>query len=421
MSKSPFARLSIAVAASLLSACNASEGTTVVPGPQTSRLAARSRTPGHPILPASYYHVVYSFAGGNDGANPNGDLIDLKGTIYGTAYQGGHEGGRCRGKSGCGVAFSLSASGAEKVLYSFRGVHGDRPIAGFTNVKGTLYGTTYYGGSSNDGAVYSTSTRGREMVLHSFTGYPSDGKGAYAGLIIVNGTLYGTTYEGGSSNLGTVYSISTSGTERVLYSFAGGSDGEYPDAGLLNVNGTLYGTTSEGGSSDRGTVYSISATGAEKVLYSFKGGSDGAYPRSGVLDLNGRLYGTTTLGGVKPECNGNKGCGTVFSLTTGGKEHVLYRFKGYPDDGASPNGLLGVNGTLYATTYGGGLLNLGTVFSVSTSGAEQVLYSFAGGSDGANPFAGLLDVNGALYGATDSGGGSGCGGSGCGTIFALTP
>jgi uncharacterized repeat protein (TIGR03803 family) len=70
----------------------------------------------------------------------------------------------------------------------------------------------------------------------------------------VNGQLYGTTFGGGTHSCsgsgqgcGTVFAVSPSGKEKVLYSFAGGKDGEIPSAGLLNVGGTLYGTTQYGG------------------------------------------------------------------------------------------------------------------------------------------------------------------------------
>jgi uncharacterized repeat protein (TIGR03803 family) len=84
-------------------------------------------------------------------------------------------------------------------------------------------------------------------VLYRFAGSP-DGSSPSAGLINVNGTLYGTTYSGGAYNdNGTVFSVSRSGKEKVLYSFRPGTDGARPLAGLLDVNGTLYGTTYEGG------------------------------------------------------------------------------------------------------------------------------------------------------------------------------
>ena len=109
----------------------------------------------------------------------------------------------------------------------------------------------------------------------------------------MNGTLYGTTSSGGASGCGTVYRISTSGSEKVLYSFASGFDGCYSIAPLIDVNGILYGTTLSGGASGRGTVFSTSTAGKEKVLYSFAGGSDGNGPDAALLNVHGTLYGVT--------------------------------------------------------------------------------------------------------------------------------
>jgi len=132
----------------------------------------------------------------------------------------------------------------------------------------------------------------------------------------------------------------------VLYSFEGGNDGRDPHAGLLNVNGTIYGTTEYGGGPchrrcPSGTVFAITKSGAETVLHSFKSGSgDGKDPRAGLIEVDGTLYGTTLLGGAS--CY----CGTVFKVTPSGAETVLHRFAGEPD-GASPDaGLLNVTGTL---------------------------------------------------------------------------
>jgi uncharacterized repeat protein (TIGR03803 family) len=112
----------------------------------------------------------------------------------------------------------------------------------------------------------------QETVLHNFTDYYDDGAGPEADMTNVGGTLYGTTVEGGTHSCGTTYetcgtvfTITTSGTERVLYSFAGGSDGQWPIAPLTNVGGTLYGTTRNGGAYDSGTVFKITTSGTETV------------------------------------------------------------------------------------------------------------------------------------------------------------
>jgi uncharacterized repeat protein (TIGR03803 family) len=100
----------------------------------------------------------------------------------------------------------------------------------------------------------------------------------------------------------------------VLHSFGDTPDGNDPNAGLINVNGTLYGTTSLGGAKNAGTVFSVTTTGNEKVLHSFAGGSDGKYPNAGLMNVNGTLYGTSLQGGGAG-CPDHTGCGTGFAFT----------------------------------------------------------------------------------------------------------
>ncbi len=307
--------------------------------------------------------VLHSFKGGSgDGEYPFAGLINVKGTFYGTTSEGG---ANCSPSGGCGTVFAMTPSGTETVLHSFGGSgDGNGPLAGLINVKSTLYGTTMEGGANGDGTVFSITPSGTETVLHSFRG-SGDGEFPLAGLVNVKGTLYGTTVYGGANNDGTVFSITPSGTEDVLYSFKGAPDGQRPYAGLINVKGTLYGTTHLGGancspSGGCGTVFAITASGTETVLYSFKGGSgDGEYPYAGLINVKSTLYGTTIEGGAA-------GVGTVFSTTPSGTETVLHSFGG-SGDGEYPyyGGLINVKGTLYGTTYYGGTHGDGTVFSIT--------------------------------------------------------
>ncbi|MBV9719754.1 MAG: hypothetical protein JOZ77_10565 [Candidatus Eremiobacteraeota bacterium] len=322
----------------------------------------------------------------------------MDGSLYGTTRFGG---------SNTGVVYRVTTNGAQSVLHRFGGSgDGQYPTAGLVDVGGTLYGTTSAGGASGDGTVYSITPSGEEKVLFSFGG--PDGAKPWAPVINVNGTLYGTTDSGGAHRKGTVYSVNTKGVEKVLHSFAGPpTDGEFPIAGLINVNGTLYGTTQWGGNgcgvSHRcGAIFSITPSGEEKVVYSF-GGPDGAFPHSSLIDVNGTLYGTTYGGGTY-------GDGTVYSITTQGKEGVLHDF-GAANDGMLPQaGVIDVNGKLYGTTAAGGGASkdcrigsgCGTVYSVTMSGVEQVLHGFTGGSDGGYPVANLIHVKGTLYGTTAS-------------------
>ena len=371
---------------------------------------------------SSSYTVLYRFGRYPDGEEPVGGLTDVGGVLYGTASNGGKRG--CHQRGGCGTFFSITPKGAEKLLYTFepweQGVH---PQSRLIDVKGTLYGTTYQGGPSAKGTVYSISTTGSESVLYNFQGR-LDGAYPRAGVIYVNGMFYGTnTYGGGDDrDEGTAYSVSPSGVHTVLHSFKGRLDGHKPVGGLVNVNGTLYGTTISGGGTgcECGTVYSLTTSGKETLLYRFVGGSDGESPESGLLNVNGTLYGTT-YGGGGTGC-GSTGCGTVYSVTTTGKERVIYRFAG-SSDGANPvAGVINVNGTLYGTTVSDGSTPCycGTVYSISATGAESTLYAFTGGTDGMRPQA-LTAVKGTLYGVTAEGGDPAKAQYCCGTIFALKP
>jgi uncharacterized repeat protein (TIGR03803 family) len=311
-----------------------------------------------------------------------------------------------------------------RVLHSFGADHdGNYPSNGVSGVGDTLYGTTGGGGLYGHGTVFSVTSGGKEKLLHSF-GKGTDGRQPYSGLVDVGGTLYGATGYGGAHNYGTVYSITTDGTEKVLHSFGKGTDGELPSENLIDVGGTLYGTTEDGGtnycgaSNDGcGTVFSITTGGTEKVLHSFGKGTDGRFAGARLTEVNGTLYGTTIRGG-------RYYLGTVFSITTAGKEKVLHSF-GDKSDGANPayTSLIAVKGTLYGTTESGGTHhNAGTVFSITRGGSERVLHSFGNGSDGDFPAGGLIDVGGTLYGTTISGGTNYCGHNygGCGTLFSIT-
>jgi hypothetical protein len=117
-----------------------------------------------------------------------------------------------------------------------------------------------------------------------------------------------------------------------LCSFKAGRDGQSLEAGLVALDGTLYGTTLDGGFTCPacGTVFGVSTSGKEHMLYRFKG-TDGDHPTAGLVAVNDTLFGTTTEG-IGSGCGGSSGeCGTVFAVSTTGEERVLHRFKGYPD------------------------------------------------------------------------------------------
>ena len=185
-----------------------------------------------------------------------------------------------------------------------------------------------------------------------------------------DGYFYGTTAGGGSNanftGIGTVFKITTNGTETVLYSF--GSD--YPDESVgygpqtplvLGIDGNFYGTTIVGGDFSYGTVFRISPGGAYTNLYSFSGyPTDGGTPNALVQGSDGNFYGTCLQGGTNYY-------GTIFRISPGGAYTNLYSFigpaNGYPDDGQSPQAplLQASDGTFYGTTAYGGIA-AGNVF-----------------------------------------------------------
>jgi uncharacterized repeat protein (TIGR03803 family) len=431
--------LTIGAAVALLAGCGGSQPASTLPIQPMSQLQNRAHSTGNG------YKLLYSFQGGTDGEHPSGGLTSLNGVLYGLTSIGGGSG------YGGGTVFSIGSSGQENVLYRFQGGNdGANPTGGLLLVNGSLYGTTQNGGSTYGycyggcGTVFKVSTSGEEQVLYEFQG-GNDGYFPSGDLTALHGVLYGTTSSGGGSGCGghgcgTVFSVTTAGTETVLYRFKGGTDGATPNGQLLALRNVLYGTTYSGGrcviQAGCGTVFKVTTSGHEAVLYRFKGApyydpsKDGGNPAAGLLALNGTLYGTTAFGGVGP---GQK-WGTVFEVSTSGMEHVLHRFNG--NDGKIPySKLIAVNGLLYGTTTGGGPgycdgsdgYHCGVIFRMNTAGKEHVLYDFLGNysvGDGGYPIAGLTLLNGSLYGVTIYGGQSRCYGwriPGCGTVFKISP
>jgi hypothetical protein len=368
--------------------------------------------------------VIYRFQGKgeNDGESPNGGLvIDGEGNLYGvTAYGGTGDCVLIGVPAGCGTVYKLSPpkqkGGAwnETILYSFRTANrGYLPNGNLVfDRAGNLYGATTFGGGKgatcdkyyggNCGAVFELSppkTKGgkwKEKVLHACAG-GADGANPNGSLVLDSSdAVYGTTYSGGNQNCryegeigcGTAFRLGPPAkkggawTERVLHRFdRTNSDGGNPMAGLvLGAGRELYGTTLNGGPEGGGIAFRLAPSSmnsgpwTETILNAF-GNNIFGYDLEApvVLDRSGNLYGTANTG------DGRAAYGDVFRL--------------------KPSSRKGQRWIL------------------------SVLYDFGGVPDGGNPATGLtLDEAGDLYGTTQHGGnGTGCGSSGCGTVFEATP
>jgi uncharacterized repeat protein (TIGR03803 family) len=294
---------------------------------------------------------LYSFTNGLDGSYPVAGLIQGdNGNFYGTTTWGG--------SNSSGTVFQMLPNGAVTPLYSFTGGHdGDSPYGALAQGSdGNFYGTTAFGGSNSLGVIFKMTPGGIVTPLHSFTG-ANDGAYPYAGLMQgADGSLYGTTAFGGTHDAGSIFRITPAGSITRLYSFTGGDDGAYPLAGLVHgYDGNLYGTTYQGGSEDIGTVFKISTNGALNSLHSFSD-TDGALPSAGLAQgRDGNLYGTTELGGVGQ-------FGTVFRITTNGVLDTIIHFTAA--NGAYPEGALvqAADGYFYGTTSHASTYDYGYMF-----------------------------------------------------------
>ena len=348
------------------------------------------------------------------------------------------------------LAFAASAwAGTDTLIYNFCAqtscVDGYIPYGSLVaDASGNhLYGTTYYGGTSNFGEVFLLTNSGgtwSETVIYSFLGPANnDGANPFGGLVIdASGNLYGTTYAGGASSEGTVFKLSKSGStwkETVLHTFddISGSDGYYPYGALVfDAGGNLYGTTQAGGKFGVGVVFQLKPSGSTwtyHLIHTFPGNqtAGGGYPYSGLVvdQKNGYLYGTAYYGGVIWQV------GVVYQLREVSNvwiASIIYTFLGDSLGQFTESSLaVDANGNLYGTNYQGGAFNLGDVFKL-TPGAnntwtEKIIYSFKGYAkkDGAYPyFAGVtLDSLGNLYGSTYQGGSSAANNLNYGTVYKL--
>jgi uncharacterized repeat protein (TIGR03803 family) len=310
-----------------------------------------------------------------------------------------------------------------------------------SDAAGNLYGTTAFGGNANQGVVFELAKKGSAYtyrMLYSLCSKSdcSDGAKSTGQLILdVSGNLYGTTFNGGAKNYGTIFKLAPNKSrskwkQTVLYSFCKKQpcpDGANPQGGLsyqgyqsgLPYDGAspLFGATSGGGEKGDnfgdGVVYSLTPIGKKKwhekvILCSDCGGASPAGPV--LLDSNGNLYTTTARGG-------GRSSGALIELSPNGTKYSLitvYTFcqLGNCADGSSPRQLsVGPDGTLYGGTAQGGANNEGVLYAVKPNGAnsaEQVLYSFcslancADGRGVGGPF--VVTSDGSVFGTAFFGG-----------------
>jgi uncharacterized repeat protein (TIGR03803 family) len=305
-----------------------------------------------------------------------GVTLDSQGNLYGTAVAGGSgtcEGGcgvayKLTNSGGVWTQTVIHAFTG--------GDDGYGPGTGLTlGSHGILYGMTPTGGANAQGVIFllrpMPNGTWNLKVIHAFTG-GTDGAGGSAGrLLRYKGSLYGVTTTGGANGKGIAFKLTHpigSWQFTTLYAFKGfPNDAGFPYGALTpDGRGNLYGTTYYDGANNLGSVYQLApqpdGTWTEKLLYSFNGGTDGSGSIGNVVfGKTGAMYGTTSAGGAS--CN----CGVIFKLTPGGngtwREYVTYRFKGSPDGAFPYNGMVGDSaGNFYGVTKHGGTTDDGIIY-----------------------------------------------------------
>ena len=303
-----------------------------------------------------------------------------------------------------------------KVLYKFGSFpDAQSPQAGLVfDSSGNLYGTTFNGGTSDVGAVYELSPvlgGWAEKVIYSFTGGADGGRPVSTLVLDAKGNLYGTTELGGNGN-GVVFELSppplgrTGWTETVIHTFLGGHDGVFPLGGVIfDGHGNLIGTTSAGGITNLGIIFELSPSrGAwsESLIHTFQGANDDSVPQGKLtMDSLGKIYGTT-----------HGGVGSIYRLTRSSNGHWIYH-QVYcfciGGGGVSPYGGLAVDNFshVFGTTYGG--FGNGSVFEFAIRSLIQIRV-LNGTTDGGGPLGGVvLDALGHVWGTASFGGDHGVG------------
>lgn len=273
-----------------------------------------------------------------------------------------------------------------------------------STAQATLYGLTAAGGNYGVGTLYSVTETGTfTKKLDLFRNEGSNPKGDI--LLGANGKYYGTTEFGGASGLGTLWQYDpVTGIYTVLHEFTA-TTGSRPVRGvILTSNGRLTGTCSQGGANGFGCVFdyntSTSVYSKRADFTGTTGTANGTFPRCRLVQVTStRVFGVTQNGGVN-----NRGTIFEFNPTNGA---ITKRHDFAIGTGSNPYGgvLLASNGRLYGTTLSGGANNVGTLYEFNTTTNLHAKLVDLADATGSSPIGELMQATGGvIYGTTTAGG-----------------
>ena len=333
------------------------------------------------------------------------------GLIYGTAMMGG--------TNAKGVVFRMGKDGASyTVLHHFDGTDGDG--TGTNNVPkarlvahsdGNFYGAMPFGGASDGGTLFKLTPAGVFTKLRDF------GESSPGGLAESAGKLLVTTST--SNTRGVLFDVTTAGATTVIYAFNDAFGSKPVGAPLLASDGHIYGTTTEGGTNDLGTLWRKKSTGEFDVLASFSSftrpgaglieGTDGLLYSATDTDVFSatkagkltRLSGVFSNNGVVEGSDGALYCvggGRLWRTPKTGMSESLRIFSGGDGTGGYGPPALGDDGALYGVTTAGAANGSGTMwkFVGAVGGTFSVVRNFQATEKPHGPLVKGLD--GAFYG-----------------------
>lgn len=333
------------------------------------------------------------------GSSPiSGMIIASDGSLYGTTYRGG--------MYNYGVIYQYDyTSNIVSVLHEFDGTNdGGNSFGELTEIsQNSFYGTNSAGGLNNEGVLYEFNVSTKTLTVKVDFERTTSGFHSRVGLTLAsNNKLYGVNYWGGINNDGTIFEYDyINDLFDVKHHFKNSSGANSRSKLYELLNGLLYGTTYNGGTNDDGVIFQYDInTEIYQAKIKLDNNTGSSLESSLIKHSNGLIYGVTYSGGTN-------GKGVVFEYNIESNTYLVKTNLNTIKEGAYPSNSSLVqynNGMLYGTASLGGSNESGVLFELNPSNGEySKKIDFGGGTGlGVHPTGDLVIAsNGLIYGLTN--------------------